>query len=157
MNITRKEVTRVDLNALTTQIAREHDACGIFARIEKTGVPNHKTVRVGVDALRALRHRAGYVNEEGDGCGLLIDIPKDLWRRWLGDHGHNPATADDERFFVGHLFLRRASAAAALDEVLRRLRGRGFTVLVQRVDAAEPEALGPSARREDPVFVQLAG
>ncbi|MBX5437654.1 MAG: glutamate synthase [Alicyclobacillaceae bacterium] len=152
-----KEVTRLDLNALTTQIGREHDACGIFARIEKTGVPSHKTVRLGADALRALRHRAGYVNEEGDGCGLLMDIPKLLWRRRLAEQGHDPGLVDHPGFFVAHLLLRRSTAAGALDDVRRRLADRGLNVFVERVDAADSPALGPSARREDPVFVQLAG
>ncbi|SFV01885.1 glutamate synthase-related protein [Alicyclobacillus macrosporangiidus] len=147
----------MNLSALTTQLHREHDACGIFAWIDKTGGHSRKPVEFGIQALRALRHRAGYVHGEGDGCGLLLDIPRKLWRRWLQDAGHEQMLADDERFFVLHLFLQRADWEGRWTRIEQKLAASGVTVLVARTDAADRDALGPSARREDPVFVQVGG
>ncbi|GGJ03228.1 glutamate synthase [Alicyclobacillus cellulosilyticus] len=146
----------MDLNAFTTQFVREHDACGIFSRIEKTGVPSHKTVRAGVEALKALRHRAGYVLNEGDGCGLLLDIPRPLWRRWLAEPGRADAV-DDARFFVAHLLVQRASFDDAMAAVRQQLADAGCNILMERIDQVDGDALGPLARRENPVFVQVAG
>ena len=147
----------MDLNALTRQIDREHDACGIFSHIEKSGIPSHKPVQVGLQALKAMRHRAGYVNGEGDGCGLLLDIPKLLWKRWFNESGASSDLVDDERFFVAHLFLSRDRAEALLPRAVRLIEELGAKTVVARTDEVNPDALGPSARRENPVFVQVAG
>lgn len=148
------------MNALTTQIDREHDSCGIFARVEKSGVANRTPVTSGLEALKALSHRAGYVQGEGDGCGLLLDIPRALWRRWLTESGQSAAVADladDERFFVLHLLLDRATSSHLLDAVAQELKHAGFKVLLTRADVANADALGPLGRRENPVFAQVAG
>ncbi|MBX6353690.1 MAG: alpha-hydroxy-acid oxidizing protein [Thermoflavifilum sp.] len=155
VTIPRKEVTRLNLNALTTQIGREHDACGIFARIEKSGVATQKTIAAGIQALKALRHRAGYVGGEGDGCGLLLDIPRLLWQSWLSEAGLSPELAHDPRFAAGHLFLRRGDAEMLHTKVAEVLDKAGFERLLERVHPVNSDALGPSARREDPVFLQL--
>ncbi|WP_274434854.1 glutamate synthase-related protein [Alicyclobacillus sp. ALC3] len=150
----------MNLNALTTQIDREHDSCGIFARIEKTGMPTRTPVVAGLEALNALSHRAGYVQGEGDGCGLLLDIPRALWRRWLIERGLTQKGADvvdDERFFVAHLLLNRAKSGQLLDEVITDLKSAGFNLLLTRVDVSNQEALGPLGSQENPVFVQIAG
>lgn len=147
----------MDLNALTTQIDREHDACGIFSRIEKSGVPSHKTVQIGLQSLKAMRHRAGYVQGEGDGCGLLLDIPKLLWRRFLAENGLDSELVEDRRFFVAHLFLQRAESDTWLRRGIEVIEAHGADVLMTQVGNVKIEALGPSARRENPVFVQLAG
>lgn len=147
----------MDLNALTTQIDREHDACGIFSRIEKSGVPSHKTVQIGLQSLKAMRHRAGYVQGEGDGCGLLLDIPKLLWRRFLAEDGINQEIVEDPRFFVSHLFLQKDEPKALIRRTHEIIEAHGADVLLTRVGNVNAEALGPSARRENPVFVQLAG
>jgi len=147
----------MDLNALTTQIDREHDACGIFSRIEKSGVPNNKTVQIGLQSLKAMRHRAGYVEGEGDGCGLLLDIPKLLWRRFLTETGLDSELVEDTHFFVAHLFLTKDDPEAWLNRAHRLMEAHGADVLLTRVGQVKVDALGPAARRENPVFVQIAG
>ncbi|MFO2549500.1 glutamate synthase-related protein [Alicyclobacillus cycloheptanicus] len=148
---------RLNLNALTMQIDREHDSCGIFARIERTGIPSHKTVTAGIQALKALSHRAGYVQGEGDGCGLLMDIPRALWRRWLAEAGQKAELADDEKFFVLHLVLDRAASGRLLDDVKKDLAEAGFEVALVRADVADSRALGPLGQRENPLFAQIGG
>jgi len=152
-----KEVAWLNLNALTMNIDREHDSCGIFARIEKSGVPSPKTLQSGIQALKALRHRAGYVQGEGDGCGLLLDIPRVLWHDWLRDAGSDGKMATNTQFVVAHLLLRRADTEALQRQVLEICRQAGFEVLCTRAENTVFSALGPVGQRENPMFLQIGG
>ncbi|WP_369406156.1 glutamate synthase-related protein [Alicyclobacillus kakegawensis] len=151
-------MTQLDLNALTMDVHREHDACGIFARIEKAGKPSNKPLKAGLEALKALRHRAGYVDGRGDGCGLLLDIPRDLWRRRLAAAGRDVQWAYDEHFVVGHFFLE--AAGDELDRLANvietKLMEAGIAPLLCRRHAAVPaeKAEQPPLR---PAFLQIAG
>ncbi|QQE81221.1 alpha-hydroxy-acid oxidizing protein [Alicyclobacillus sp. SO9] len=147
----------MDLNAVTTNVTREHDACGIFARIEKSGVPTYKTVQMGLDALKALRHRGGFINGEGDGCGLLLDIPVSMWEARLRAVGHDIDVRKDKRFFIGHFFLDRDHAGSLQYIIQNRLEQFGVSVLSVATDNVNRAALGPLASREDPFFLQVAG
>ncbi|MCL6453114.1 MAG: alpha-hydroxy-acid oxidizing protein [Alicyclobacillus sp.] len=144
---------------------REFDACGLYACAVKSGLPSRAPIESGLDALAALRHRAGYVRGEGDGCGLLVDIPRRLWADWLEAAGQPAAVADHGRFAVAHLMLP-ASARGALagemtsleqrvQDVMASLNGPLPEVLVVRDGAVDPRVLGPVGRREDPWFVQI--
>ena len=35
-------------------------------------------------------HRAGSIDGQGDGCGLSIDIPRELWAEEVRAGGHAP-------------------------------------------------------------------
>ena len=105
----------------------------------------------------ALRHRAGYVNGEGDGCGLLLDIPKALWRYYLEEADCSPEAVDDEGFFVGHFFLDRSHADSLCQLVVDEVVASGCHVLLTRKDKIDSSMLGPAAARDNPVFFQLAG
>lgn len=147
----------MDLNALTMQIDREHDACGIFAQIEKSGVANRKAAYAGIQALKAMRHRAGYVQGEGDGCGVLLDIPKPLWKDILQESGLDGSIVDDKKFFVGHLLFKQGEYENLVENVQKTFEQFGLSVLSVRLDAVMHSALGPVARAENPHFVQVAG
>lgn len=148
---------RMHLNAWTTKVNREQDACGIFARIEKTGVAKREVVVAGVQALSAMRHRAGYVAGEGDGCGLQMDVPKALWQSRLASAGVNPELVDHPSFFVGHLFLQRENHAASEAAIRSIFAKHQLTLLVVQTDGVNSAALGASAGLEKPVFWQVAG
>ncbi|GMA58708.1 hypothetical protein GCM10025858_32110 [Alicyclobacillus sacchari] len=145
----------MDFNKLSMDIRREHDACGIFSQIEKSGQPSYETVRNGLDALRAMRHRAGYVQGEGDGCGLLLDIPRALWASRLEGAGLTPRLAYEDDFFVGHFMVDRETGS--VDAVLAELSAHNLEVVMQIEDGTDEAALGPMAKAVCPRFVQIAG
>jgi glutamate synthase (NADPH/NADH) large chain len=158
VNTTEQGVTKMDLNALSTNIGREHDACGIFARIEKSGEANYRNIHYGIGALKSLRHRAGYVMGEGDGCGLLIDIPRALWGRRLKEAGLDMNLVHDSRFFVGHLFMDRHESQQILNNIHSLLEEKpDISLLLTREDDVHTHVLGPLASQENPLFVQVAG
>ncbi|WP_306307171.1 glutamate synthase-related protein [Alicyclobacillus acidiphilus] len=145
----------MDLNKLSMDIHREHDACGIFSQIEKSGQPSYEPVRNGLDALRAMRHRAGYVQGEGDGCGLLLDIPRALWASRLEAAGLNPKWAYEDDFFVGHFLVDKA--VGSTDAIQAALKEKGLEWSLWIDDGVDESSLGSMAKAVCPRFVQVVG
>src|SRR5690349_25128400 len=52
----------------------DKDACAIYASVRKDATPSHEPIELAIPALQKMLHRAGNVDGEGDGCGLLLDI-----------------------------------------------------------------------------------
>jgi len=57
----------------------EHDACGIVSVMEKRNIPTKENIDLCIQSLVKMNHRAGFINNEGDGIGIHIDLPKTLW------------------------------------------------------------------------------
>ena len=83
----------------------ERDACAIVAFVDKQGHSTHANIVRAIDALRKMGHRSGDINGEGDGCGIMTDIPRVIWARRLAGLGLSPHLAESSHFFVGHLLL----------------------------------------------------
>src|SRR3569833_1177068 len=112
----------------------EHDACGIVAAVETTGQPTHDNVQRILDALIQMNHRAGFIDGEGDGTGILIDLPRKLWVKKLMKNGLPGVFAEQEHFGVAHLFVPKTDAGR-MDEwmatVRRLFAEKGLTLLVE--------------------------
>ena len=136
---------------------KEHDACALAAFATRDGKPSRDIIDRALLGLDMMVHRAGSVDGEGDGSGLQVDIPRPLWAARLVEAGLDPATADDPRFVVAHVFFEGTSEA---DDELPRLidiaRLHGFEVLISREGEIDRSALGPRAAENPPVFWQLA-
>ncbi|WP_026693437.1 glutamate synthase-related protein [Peribacillus kribbensis] len=136
----------------------EHDACGIVACIEKEKTPTRENIFSCIDALVTMNHRAGFINNEGDGVGIHIDIPRALWRKKLAEAGSDPDLTEHETFFVGHFFFNRNAASASLkEEIKQKFSAQGVTVMFETDKVHNPAALGPIALQENPLFWQVAG
>ena len=136
----------------------DHDACAIYATVRKDATPSREPVDLALTNLQKMLHRAGNVDGEGDGCGLLVDIPRKLWAEEVRAGGHNPALAGDPAFAVAHVFVDRSADLDRVRHDARQLLGRaGFRVLAERVGATDSQALGATAREEEPHFWQLGG
>ncbi|MBI3521813.1 MAG: alpha-hydroxy-acid oxidizing protein [Chloroflexi bacterium] len=138
------------------RVADEHDACALVAVARRDGLPSRDTISLVLGGLEHLAHRAGTVDGEADGAGILTDVPRALWAARLADAGHDQALAQDRRFAVGHLFVPQADSdatRAAVREILARHRVR---VLIERAGETRGSALGPLGRREEPLFWQVA-
>lgn len=146
---------RMNLNALTADATRESDSCGIYSWIEKTGTPSRAGKRIGLAALKALRHRAGYVGQEGDGSGLLVDIPRLLWKDFYQAVGRDSVEVDAPSFFVGHLFVEGAESQI-LPRIEAHLEECTRSHLIQK-GLVKDDALGRIAATETPMFYQIAG
>src|SRR5918998_1241877 len=134
----------------------DRDACALYGWIAKDTRPGHAPIAAALAALGRMLHRAGSLDGEGDGCGLLLDIPRELWADEVRAGGHAPDLVLDPGFAVAHLLIPRT--AGAVKERARELMSRiGLRVLAERDDAVDSTALGPRAREEEPLFWQVGG
>ena len=140
--------------------ADEHDACALIANVRKKGGASHGNVKRTIEALMMMSHRSGIVEGEGDGCGVLVDIPRRIWAGRLVKAGLFEAVTTHPRFFVGHFMVPRALAESAgrlRDRFEDIFKASGVEILWSGPGEVQSLSLGPSAREEEPEFWQLAG
>jgi glutamate synthase (NADPH) large chain len=136
----------------------DKDACAIYASVRKDATPSHAPIERAIPALQKMLHRAGNVDGEGDGCGLLLDVPRKIWAEEVRSGGHDPSLTLDDAFAVAHVFVDRSQGLEKVQHDARELLGRGgFRILAERIGAVDSTALGPTAREEEPHFWQVAG
>ena len=143
---------------VSPQSVEDKDACAIYASVRRDATPSHEPITLALTSLEKMLHRAGNVDGEGDGCGLLVDIPTKIWAEEVRQGGHNPSLALDDAFAVAHVFVERSQNLEKVRHGARELLGKaGFRILAERVGAVDSAALGPTAREEEPQFWQFAG
>src|SRR5262245_1310604 len=136
----------------------DKDACAIYASVRKDATPSHEPIELAIPALQKMLHRAGNVDGEGDGCGVLLDIPRKLWAEEVRSGGHDPSLTLDDAFAVAHVFVERTADLQRVQHDARELLGRGgFRILAERIGVVDSTALGPTAREEEPHFWQVSG
>ena len=137
----------------------ERDACALVASVRKSGEATHGNLKRALAALSIMGHRCGEVNGEGDGCGVMTDIPRLLWSQALEQEGKPGWLAEDRRFFVGHLMIPNMEPDVAGVEVcvLNLLQESGMDLLLERPLLTRPQALGKMARSQAPYLWQIAG
>jgi glutamate synthase (NADPH) large chain len=136
----------------------DKDACAIYASVRRDATPSHEPIALAIPALQKMLHRAGNVDGEGDGCGLLLDIPRKIWAEEVRSGGHDPSLTLDDAFAVAHVFIERSQDRERVRHDARELLGRGgFRVLAERIGVVDSPALGPTAREDEPHFWQIAG
>ncbi len=143
----------------TFSMTDEYDSCALICTVRKGG-PSHGSIRRTLDALEKMGHRSGTVDGEGDGCGLMIDIPRMLWAKFFRLAGVSPAFADSGRLFLSHLFLPQAHRKDDqywLQYLRRLFEAHQMRILLERRGKTRSQALGRNARRTEPDFWQIAG
>lgn len=155
--------TSNSFNWLTTPDTKtwldERDACALVASIRKNGDATHGNLKRAMTALSIMGHRSGEVNGEGDGCGVMTDIPRLLWAQALEKAGKPGWLAEDRRFFVGHLMLSNSDGKLAENQkiILDLLNESGIDILLERPIQSRPQALGKTARQQVPFLWQIGG
>jgi glutamate synthase (NADPH/NADH) large chain len=137
----------------------DHDACALVASIRKNGEATHGNLKRALAALNIMGHRSGEVNGEGDGCGVLTDIPRRLWALALEHEGKPGWLAEDRRFFVGHLMIPNTEEdiPGLQSRILKMHEEAGIDLLLDRPIQTRPQALGKMGRLQVPFLWQVAG
>ena len=134
-------------------MASEHDACALVAVARKDARPAREVLELVLGGMASLAHRSGLVDGEGDGAGVLTDIPRALWAHELERAGCDETAVELERFAVGHFFHADREDVATIVSILA---SRGVETLLVRDETTDESALGPRGRTEAPRFLQLA-
>ena len=136
----------------------EHDACGVGFVAHIKGKKTHEIVIQGLKILENLDHR-GAVGADllmGDGAGILIQIPDQLYREDMALQGVILPPLGE--YGVGMIFLPKenASRLACEQELERTVRVEGQIVLGWRdvpIDSELP--MSPTVRKTEPVIRQI--
>lgn len=132
----------------------EHAACGVGFICDKHNKPRHDIIIDGAEILNNLVHRgaAGADPTTGDGAGLLMHIPHELFVEETDFDLPAPG-----RYGVGFCFLSkdeklRSSCSAMLEE---KVAEAGLTVLGWRDVPVRSELLNDVVRSSEPFMRQV--
>ncbi|MGL5632177.1 MAG: glutamate synthase-related protein [Azovibrio sp.] len=136
----------------------EHDACGVGFVAHMKGQKSHSIVEQGLLILKNLDHRGAVGADplQGDGAGILIQIPDQFYREEMSAQGVElPALGE---YGVGMLFLPReaASRQACEAEIERNTKAEGLVILGWRdVPISQDMPMSPVVRATEPVIRQV--
>jgi len=135
----------------------EHDACGLGFVATLKQEATHAIVSQGLKILEHLTHRgaAGSDPLTGDGAGILLQLPHDLFREEMAADGVTlPAPGD---YAVAMCFFSANPAQCRHHQALLEaaVMHHGQTILGWRTPPVDVNALGPSARESMPSVRQL--
>src|SRR5689334_23547892 len=74
----------------------ERDACALVAVARKDGAAMREVLAETIRGLECLAHRSGSIDGEGDGSGVLTDIPRELWADALKASRLDPSLRSEE-------------------------------------------------------------
>ena len=138
--------------------ANEHDACGVGFIAHIKGEKRHDIVLQGLEILKNLDHRGAVGADplQGDGAGLLMQLPDQLVREEMAKQGVTLPPPGD--YGVGMQFLPKehASRLACEEEIERAIRLEGQVVLGWRdVPVNRDMPMSPAVRKTEPVIRQV--
>ena len=136
----------------------EHDACGVGFIAHIKGQKSHSIVSQALDVLKNLRHRGAVGADplQGDGAGILIQIPDQLYRDDMMNQGVKLPPAGE--YGVGMVFLPQEAASrhACEEEIERAVAAEGQMILGWGdvpIDRSMP--MSPVVREKEPVIRQV--
>ena len=131
------------------------DNCGFGLIAHMKGESSHHLVETAIHSLSCMTHRGGIAadGKTGDGCGLLLAMPKQFFREEAQKLGSNLT----EIFAAGTVFLNIDPALAqnAKNILNKEIAAEGLTVAAWRVVPTNNDALGEIALQSLPAFEQI--
>ena len=134
-------------------LVKENCGFGLIANIE--GEASHKVVRTAILGLSRMQHRGAILSDgkTGDGCGLLLQMPKKFFQAVAEEEGITLA----KNFAVGMIFFPRDEALleeykAIIEEELTR---ETLNISFWRPVPTNPKMLGSIALADMPYIQQV--
>ena len=136
----------------------EHDACGVGFVAHVKGTKSHDIVTQGLEILKNLDHRGAVGADplQGDGAGILIQIPDALYREEFAAKGIQLPSAG--AYGVGMVFMPKeiASRLACEEEIARAIRAEGQVLIGWRDVPVNPDMpMSPTVKAKEPVIRQV--
>jgi glutamate synthase (NADPH/NADH) large chain len=135
--------------------ANEHDACGVGFVAHFKGQKSHSIVEQGLLILKNLDHRGAVGADplQGDGAGILLQIPDQFYREEMSKQGVELPPLGE--YGVGMVFLPQEAASrhACVEEIERSVKAEGQVILGWReVPVNREMPMSPTGRGPD-IFV----
>ncbi len=136
----------------------EHDSCGVGFVAHIKGHQSNSIVRNGLKILENLTHRGAVGSDPlmGDGAGILLQIPDQLFREEMAKQGVTLPPVGE--YGVGMIFLPKenASRLACEHEMERAIRAEGQEFLGWRdVPVNQEMPMSPAVLEKKPVIRQV--
>ena len=133
------------------QSAYEHDACGVGMVVNIHGGKSHELVDQALQVLENMRHRGAEVGKNGDGAGIMLQIPHEfilLQGIPVPEKGH---------YGTGLVFLPKEKTCqqAILAIIMEEVEREGLQLMHLRTVPTNPECLGEAARSTEPDIKQI--
>ena len=132
---------------------KENCGFGLIANID--GEPSHKVVRTAILGLSRMQHRGAILSDgkTGDGCGLLLQMPKKFFQAVAEEEGVTLA----KNFAVGMIFFPRdedliQKYKAIIEEELTQ---ETLSISLWRAVPTNPKMLGDIALADMPYIEQV--
>ena len=129
----------------------EHDACGVGMIVNIHGSKSHELVDNALKVLENMRHRGAEVGKDGDGAGILVQIPHEFILL------QGIPVPERGKYGTGLVFLpkdqvaQKKILAVISDEVARE----GLQLMPLRDVPVHADCLGEAARSTEPDIKQL--
>ena len=129
----------------------EHDACGVGMVVNIHGNKSHELVDNALQVLENMRHRGAEVGKDGDGAGIMLQIPHEFILL------QGIPVPEKGKYGTGLVFLPKdkESQEKILSVMIEEIEREGLQLMHLRTVPTNPECLGERARSTEPAIKQV--
>ncbi len=129
----------------------EHDACGVGMIVNIHGNKSHQLIDDALKVLENMRHRGAEVGKDGDGAGIMIQIPHEFILL------QGIPVPEKGKYGTGLMFLPKDEEAQQeiLSIMIEEIEREGLQLMHLRTVPTNPECLGERALSTEPAVKQI--
>ena len=129
----------------------EHDACGVGMVVNIHGNKSHELVDNALRVLENMRHRGAEVGKDGDGAGIMLQIPHEFILL------QGIPVPEKGKYGTGLVFLPKATEVQQeiLSVMIEEIEREGLQLMHLRTVPTNPECLGEAALSTEPDIKQI--
>ena len=129
----------------------EHDACGVGMVVNIHGNKSHQLVDDALHVLENMRHRGAEVGNDGDGAGIMLQIPHEFILL------QGIPVPEKGKYGTGLVFLPKNEKVQheILSVMIEEIEHEGLQLMHLRTVPTNPECLGNAARNTEPDIKQV--
>ena len=129
----------------------EHDACGVGMIVNIHGGKSHQLVDDALRVLENMRHRGAEVGKDGDGAGIMIQIPHEFILL------QGIPVPEKGKYGTGLVFLPKDSEEQKkiLSVIIEEVEREGLQLMHLRSVPTNPDCLGKGALSTEPDIKQM--
>ena len=133
------------------QRSYEHDACGVAMIVNIHGNKSHELVDNALRVLENMRHRGAEIGKDGDGAGILLQIPHEFILL------QGIPVPEKGKYGTGLVFLPKDSNAQQkiLSIMIEEIEREGLQLMHLRSVPTNSKSLGDSALSTEPDIKQI--
>ena len=129
----------------------EHDACGVGMVVNIHGNKSHELVDNALRVLENMRHRGAEVGKDGDGAGIMLQIPHEFILL------QGIPVPEKGKYGTGLVFLpkEKKTQQEILSVMIEEIEREGLQLMHLRTVPTNPECLGEAALSTEPDIKQV--